>query len=158
MQVDAVANPSGAPRLQEIVRLLGRKLGMLEDFQTACCGKTFAQCHALVEIGRAGSISLNDLANALGLDKSTMSRTINQLVHGGLVEREIDPEDRRYVTIGLTETGKRTYAELEESMNVYFSELYEAIPEEKREQVVESLDLLVQVFGGSQCCAKKRED
>lgn len=158
MQVDAAANPSGAPRLREIVRLLERKLGMLEDFQTACCGKTFAQCHALVEIGRAGSISLNDLANGLGLDKSTMSRTINQLVHGGLVEREIDPEDRRYVTIGLTETGKRTYAELEESMNVYFSELYEAIPEEKREQVVESLDLLVQVFGGSQCCAKKRED
>ncbi|HBF35883.1 MAG TPA: MarR family transcriptional regulator, partial [Firmicutes bacterium] len=66
--------------LREIVRILERKLGVLDDLQSSCCGVTFAQCHAIVEIGRARKISLNDLADILGLDKSTMSRTINNLV------------------------------------------------------------------------------
>ena len=35
---------------------------------------------ALVEIGRAGSISLVDLSKLLNLDNSTLSRTVNNLV------------------------------------------------------------------------------
>lgn len=91
-------NLSESDKLREIIRILERKLGILDDLQSSCCGVTFAQCHAIVEIGRASecssaqSISLNDLAEILGLDKSTMSRTINNLVNNGLVERAIDPE------------------------------------------------------------------
>jgi DNA-binding MarR family transcriptional regulator len=65
-----------------------------------------AQCHAVVEIGRAGGISLAELAGLLNLDSSTMSRTVNNLVNSGYVIRELDPKDRRYVTIELTENGR----------------------------------------------------
>ena len=82
-------------------RILERKIGVLDDIQSSCCGVTFAQCHAIVEIGRASTLSLNDLADILGLDKSTMSRTINNLVNEGLVARELDNEDRRFVRIEL---------------------------------------------------------
>ena len=63
-----------------------RKLGVLEDGEMACCGISMAQCHALVEIGRAGSISLVELAKLLDLDNSTMSRTVNNLVNSKLAE------------------------------------------------------------------------
>jgi DNA-binding MarR family transcriptional regulator len=100
-------NSNGSGRLREAVRILERKLGLLDDLQSECCGVTFAQCHAIVEIGRAGSISLNDLAEILSLDKSTMSRTINNLVTTDLATREIDPKDRRYVMIQLTASGRK---------------------------------------------------
>ena len=58
-----------AKQLREMIRLLERKLGALDDFQVSCCDITMAQCHALVEIGRAGSISLNELAELLNLEK-----------------------------------------------------------------------------------------
>ncbi|HBG22772.1 MAG TPA: MarR family transcriptional regulator, partial [Peptococcaceae bacterium] len=60
---------------------------------------TYSQCHTLVEIGRKRCLSINELADLLGLDKSTMSRTVNTMVEQGLVTREPDPADRRYVNI-----------------------------------------------------------
>ena len=138
--------------LREIVRLLERKLGVLDDIESSCCGVTFTQCHAIVEIGRAQSISLNELADLLGLDKSTMSRTINNLVQDDLVSREIDAKDRRYITIQLTSKGMESFHEIEEKMRVYFEQIYQAIPEAKRAQVVESLQLLLQVIPETNCC------
>lgn len=145
---------NNADVLREIVRVLERKLGVLDDLQSSCCGMTFSQCHALVEIGRAQSISLNDLADLLGLDKSTMSRTINNLVENDLVAREIDSEDRRYITIQLTPKGRQSFQEIETGMGAYFSQIYQSIPEAKREQVIESLQLLALAMSENDCCKK----
>jgi len=146
----------GAKKLREIVRILERKLGALDEIKSSCCGVTLAQCHAIVEIGRAESLSLNDLANILGLDKSTMSRTVSSLVLGKLVTQEINPEDRRYVTIRLTESGSRIYREIEESMDKYFKKVFNTILEEKRKQVLESLELLVKALARNERCRKER--
>ena len=140
--------------LREIVRVLERKLGVLDDLQSSCCGVTFAQCHAIVEIGRSGSISLNDLADVLGLDKSTMSRTINNLVENDLVVREIDPTDRRYITIRLTAKGVQSFHEIETGMRVYFTQIFQSIPEAKRDQVIESLQILIKAISENDCCHK----
>jgi DNA-binding MarR family transcriptional regulator len=145
---------NNADVLREIVRVLERKLGVLDDLQSSCCGMTFSQCHALVEIGRAQSISLNDLADLLGLDKSTMSRTINNLVENDLVAREIDSGDRRYITIQLTPKGRQSFQEIETGMGAYFTQIYQSIPEAKREQVIESLQLLVLAMSENDCCKK----
>lgn len=152
-------NQTGPGRLRETIRQLERKLGMLNDLQSACCGITFAQCHAIVEIGRAGTLSLSDLADILGLDKSTMSRTINNLVNDGLVFRDLDTEDRRYVRIKLTENGQKIFEEIEATMKLYFEKVYGAIPVNKQEQVLESMVLLVKAFltNGS-CTSTRRED
>lgn len=145
-------NLTGPQKLLETIRLLERKLGMLDDIQSACCEITFAQCHAIVEIGRVGTLSLNDLADILGLDKSTMSRTINNLVNDGLVFRDVDKEDRRYVRIELAENGQKIFEGIEETMKLYFNKVYGSLPGNKREQVIESLDLLLNALGEHECC------
>ena len=139
-------------RLRELVRLLERKLGLLEDAGLSCCPVSFAQCHALIEIGRAGNISLIDLAVKLNLDNSTMSRTVNNLVNSSLAERETDPLDRRYVTIKLTEEGRNQFAAIEDSMGSYYSRIYQNLPEAKRAQVLESIDLLINAMEDGDCC------
>ena len=74
-------------QFREIIRTLEKKIGVLNDSELSCCGITLAQCHALVEIGRAESISLNELAGQMSLDNSTMSRTVNNLVNSGMAIR-----------------------------------------------------------------------
>lgn len=134
---------NASKQLREMIRLLERKLGILEESNVECCKITMAQCHALVEIGRAKNISLNDLAELLNLENSTMSRTVNNLVNSDLVKRDIDPKDRRYVTISLTEGGMKIFEEIENSMNAYFKKVYNSIPDDKRSQVIESIQLLI---------------
>ena len=139
-------------QLRELIRILERKLGVLEDGEMACCGISMAQCHALVEIGRAGSISLVDLAGLINLDTSTMSRTVNNLVNNNMAERELNPSDRRYVTIRLTPEGLEQFHGIESSMGSYFMKIYSAIPAEDRAQVLESLQILLKAIAKSDCC------
>lgn len=146
----------GAKKLREIVRILERKLGVFDEIKSSCCGVTLAQCHAIVEIGRAESLSLNDLANILGLDKSTVSRTVSGMILGKLITQEINPEDRRHVIIQLTERGSRIYRKIEESMDKYFKEVFNAIPKKKREQVLESLELFVKALAENEDSKKER--
>lgn len=138
--------------LRELIRVLERKLGILEKSEVSCCGVTFAQCHAIVEIGRAESISLNELAEMLNLDSSTMSRTVNNLVNDDLAERELDTKDRRYVTIKLTGKGLKIFENIEENMGIYFQKITQSIPENKVKQVIESLELLLDAIKKSNCC------
>jgi DNA-binding MarR family transcriptional regulator len=132
----------GSGALRELIRILVRDLGVLEKNDASCCEVSLAQCHAIVEIGRKGKISLVDLASMLGLDKSTMSRTINNLVESNLVIRDLDMENRRYVIIQLTEKGSSVFRNIEESMYEYYNSIFNLIPENKRNQVIESLQLL----------------
>ena len=142
----------GSETLRELIRILVRDLGILEKSDISCCGVTLTQCHAVVEIGRKGKISLVDLAGLLGLDKSTMSRTINNLVELDLVLRDLDVENRRYVIIQLTENGENIFKNIEDSMNGYYKNIFNSIPENKRNQVMESIQLLTNAVENNDCC------
>lgn len=142
----------GSHFLRELTRTLVRSLGVLEKSEVSCCGITVSQCHAIVEIGRKQGITLNELAELLSLDKSTMSRTINNLVEAGHVERELHPEDRRFITLQLTQGGLKIFEEIEGGMEAYFSNIFASIPQEKRSIVIESLELLIDAVKDNKCC------
>ncbi len=137
--------------LRELLRVLVRHLGLLEKSEAGCCGITLSQCHAVVEIGRRGSMNLNDLADLMEVDKSTMSRTINALVEAGMVTRALDNIDRRYVVIQLTKDGQRFFENTETSMERYYQTILNRIPADKRDGVIESLTLLTSAIGHDTC-------
>jgi len=143
------------------VRLLIRRLGLLEKSEASCCGVTLAQCHALVEIGRVGQISLNELAEILCLDKSTVSRSVDNLAGAGLVVRETDPRDRRFLVLGLSAKGREVQADIEDRMTAYFAAVLSNIPPSDRDQVIRSLGLLAQAArntlpGPSPACGRQQ--
>jgi len=142
--------------LREIVRILVRNLGLLEKTEAGCCGVTLAQCHAIVEIGRVKEISLNSLAELLNLDKSTMSRTVDNLVKQNLVLREVHSENRRYIKIILTENGEEIYKGIEKNMEDYYKRVISLVPSEKREQVLDSLQILVDIVKVNKCWRERR--
>jgi DNA-binding MarR family transcriptional regulator len=58
--------------------------------------------------GRTG-VRASDVAQALGLDKSTVSRGLSQLETLGLIERVGDPDDGRARLLRLTEIGAERF-------------------------------------------------
>ncbi len=134
------------PFFRESVRKLERILGLLHDGEMSCCGITLAQCHALVEIGRTRAISLNALAALLNLDNSTTSRTVQNLVSVGLARRELDPRDRRAVVIALASEGEVLFQKVECMVTDQFEKVWSRIPNDKRNQVAESLHLLLEAM------------
>jgi DNA-binding MarR family transcriptional regulator len=78
-------------------------LGKLEADRV---GVTVVQLKALYRISINPDISLGELAEKLRLTNSTVSGVIDRLVQSELVERIIPPENRRAISIHLTEKGK----------------------------------------------------
>ncbi len=137
---------TAAQRLREGLRELVRALGVLEKNEAGCCELSLGQCHAVVEIGRAGTLSLIRLAALLDLDKSTVSRMVEKLVQEGMLERRENAADRRYNELCLTQTGKLAYRKVESQMDVYFATVLDKILPEKRALALEGIELLVQAF------------
>ena len=85
------------------------------------------QCDALLEIEARGETTIADLSDAIRLDKSTLSRTIDTLVELGHVARSPDPSDRRYNLLTLTPEGRaaceRINATSDESARSVFNEI-----------------------------------
>jgi DNA-binding MarR family transcriptional regulator len=144
---------------REKLRQLEREIGWQLKSDSECCGVTRVQCHIILEIGKTGETSVVDLANVLGLDTSTLSRHINGMVTAGLVDRVLNPKDRRYVSISLTEQGQKVYQTIEDICNKQYKRVFELIPRGKHAQVLESFTMLVNaVFEARKtenisCCA-----
>jgi DNA-binding MarR family transcriptional regulator len=139
------------------MRKVQRSLGWLSKNDAACCGITVAQCHALLEIGSSDGIALNDLASALNLDTSTISRTIDNMVRDSLVERKANPDDRRYVDLSLTDTGQKIFDDINSTFDQFYADLFHSIPTEKHQQVIESIDLLAKALSQTKnntCCKR----
>ncbi len=141
--------------LREGIRVLVRNLGLLERSESGCCGVTLAQCHAIVEIGRSDETNLNNLTELLNLDKSTMSRTIDNLVNQSLALRQTRTENRRYISIKLTEKGYEIFKSIEKSMEDYYSNIISLVPGDKKDQVLESLHILTDIVKTNKCCDGK---
>jgi DNA-binding MarR family transcriptional regulator len=105
-----------------------------------------SQAHALQVLGEGEGIPQQALAEALGLDKSTTSRLVNQLVERGWVAKSVNPQNRREVQLGLTEKGRGALAELHLAASGRFEAIWTQIPPERRPQVLESLSLLTDIL------------
>jgi len=132
--------------LKEKLRTIERVLGWEIGDQTECCGLTVSQRAVIVEVGSKGQTSLVDLAQSLGQDTSTLSRTINGLFNIGLVRREVKPEDRRYITLTLSEQGDAALRRIDDLGDEYFREVLAAIPADKHKKIVDSFSLLAEAL------------
>lgn len=139
--------------VREIFQVLVRRFGLLQKDGAQCCGISVVQSHVLYELQKRPNISLNELADLLSTDTSTLSRQVHQLVEMELVNRLPDPKDRRYVVLSLTPKGEEQQNEIAAYMETYVTNIFANIPEEKRDQVLESLQLMNEAIRQSaDCC------
>lgn len=85
----------------------------LEDYSRSVerrFGLTGPQLWALWELGRNGPLSLKDLAAKMHLDSSTVTGVVDRLVVKNLMLRTPDAEDRRRISLVLSEKGQEIFA------------------------------------------------
>ena len=141
------------------LRVLEREVEISMTSEAGCCGVTFAQCHLLLEVERRQRTSVTELASALELDKSTLSRTVEAAVRAGLIDRSVDPLNRRQQIVCLTDLGRQTAESINSRCDASYTRLFDFIPRDKRPLVVEAVALLARAMRlkrrnpGAACCA-----
>lgn len=126
---------------REYTRELERNLENMNQSDCCQCNVNTLQCFLVVEIGRQPGICIKDLAQSLKLDKSGISRAIEELVQKGFVLREPSKKDRRCVILTLTKDGETRFNQIENDMDKKFKEVFSYIDKEKQDMVLEALQL-----------------
>ena len=129
-------------KFRENIRHIERELS-IQINDTCCEGVTLAQCHTLLEVYLHNSINLNELSEKLYLDKSTVSRTVDSLVKNGTVNRVIPEENRRKVTISLTNRGNSICRQINRDSDAYFDTIIESIPAGDLPVFLRSFEIMV---------------
>lgn len=127
---------------RQLLRRFERELFM-QNSDSCCSGVTLAQCHTLLEIESKGKESVTELAKTIGLDKSTVSRTIDGLVTIGLVDRTIPAENRRMATIQLTDAGKNICKSINSTNDKQFEEVLSVLTDTEQTNLIQILEKVI---------------
>lgn len=98
--------------VSELVRVY-----QFRDRDTICCHDiSVTQCYALEMLVEHGPQRSQALAAILRLDKSTTSRVVDALVRKGYVDRLVDGDDARAVSLRVTRQGRALHDRIQEEM------------------------------------------
>ena len=134
-----------AEEMQRITKRLLRTYQLRDRKQICCFNLSVSQCYTVDALGEEGVMTMRELAFRMDLDRSTMTRIVDQLVKKGMVARHLSEEDRRICCVRLTKKGHQCYLELRSRFLAFQKAILEKIPSESREQVIEALQQLHEV-------------
>jgi|SRR5947209_3433838 len=90
-----------------------------------------------------GEHTQTELADMVGLDKTTMVVAIDELERTGLAERRPSPGDRRARVIAVTAAGRRKVEEADAVKERLQAEVLESLPPSERRALLDALGALV---------------
>lgn len=118
--------------IRETLRRFERELNIQNE---NCCntGISLGQCHMVLDIEALNNTSVTELAEIQNLDKSTVSRSVDNLYKKDLINREINPDSRRQSIISLSDKGKHVCADINKINNEFFKCVFNDLDQEEFE-------------------------
>lgn len=98
----------------------------------------------LVRVLDQGPRTLTDLAAELQMSASAATQLVSRLEETGLVEKEVDAEDRRVRHLRLTHSGCSHMAARRKSRVEQITRALERVQPDRRDAIVEALEELVE--------------
>jgi MarR family transcriptional regulator, transcriptional regulator for hemolysin len=99
--------------------------------------------HSVLMTAMTGELTQSEIAQAVGLDKTTMVVTVDELEAAGLAERRPSKSDRRARVIAVTRAGRSKAAEGQAVVERTQREVLQTLPAREREALVGGLNRLV---------------
>jgi DNA-binding MarR family transcriptional regulator len=115
--------------------------------QEADTGLSPSQQSALGTIELHGPITLGDLAAAEQVTPPTITKVIARLEEDGLVDRTVDPTDRRIVRVSATHEGRRRLEDSRARRNAFLAVRLEELGPDAVRRLHDAIDALEELVG-----------
>jgi DNA-binding MarR family transcriptional regulator len=126
-----------AARLRLSATRLARRLR-----QQADSGFTLTQLSALAVIDGHGPLTLGALAELERVAPPSITKVVTKLEAEGLVERAIDPADRRVTYVTTTRAGRDLLAESRRRKTTWLTARIRELPADEQARLADALDVL----------------
>lgn len=104
---------------------------------------TTTQYTVLVAAAERDGLSQQDIINATGIDRSTVSQVVQLLIRKGLLKRRRTRHDARAYAVSVTESGRRILDASEPIISRVEKELVEALPATRAKTFIANLRAIV---------------
>lgn len=104
------------------------------------------QKQVLMAILRSTENNMTDLSQQIGLEKSTLTRTIDSLIDEGLVSRSYGIQDRRSIKCTLTEKGLDIASKLDQIMRKHIDDILSDLSEDEKIELYDNLSRSVNLL------------
>jgi DNA-binding MarR family transcriptional regulator len=101
------------------------------------------RAHMVLSTALGGELTQGEIARRVGLDKTTMVVTVDELEKAGLAERRPSRHDRRARVIAVTDAGRQKVHEAEEIAARIRADVLGVLGDEEREVFLGALSRLV---------------
>ena len=114
-------------------------------FERALAGLdlTLSQWRAMSTVRRFGSCGMSELSAFTAVDRTTLTRSVDQLVRRGLVARETPASDRRQVRLSLTPEGQAMYDRAVLQLLSFNRSALEGVDEARRREISRGLATII---------------
>jgi MarR family transcriptional regulator, transcriptional regulator for hemolysin len=99
--------------------------------------------HSVLATAMSGEHTQTEIARMVGLDKTTMVVTVDELEAAGLAERRASQTDRRARVIAVTKAGERKVREAEVILDSVREDVLSTLPDSERKVFLRALGRLV---------------
>ncbi len=127
-------------RLSVLSSTISRTLARLYERRF---GITVGEWRVIANLARHGPLSANGVCDRSAMDKVQVSRAVAKAVDGGLIDRSIDPYDRRRSILTLTAKGRSVHDQVLPLAREYQDHLRTALDDEEHAQFLEMLSRLL---------------
>lgn len=117
--------------LHDVARLMRKRF----EQNARGLGLTRSQCQVLAHLARNEGIQQSGLADILEVEPITLTRLLDRLEEGGLVERRLHPTDRRIRQLYLTDKAHPLLADIFTIGAATRGEALEGVAEEDRDRL-----------------------
>jgi len=93
----------------------------------------------LMALLKVEKLTMKELTEKIGKDKSTVTALVDKLIKQGYVEKTKDVEDNRVVFVSLTEKGRELKPMFDAISQELISMVYKDIPQSEREGLINTL-------------------
>jgi len=93
----------------------------------------------LFRLLKQGAMTQVEIGTLMMRDKTTITRRVDGLVKKQLVERNPDPDDRRYYRIALTAAGNRALEAMIPLVRDFQQEVFSDIPDKEKATTIQTL-------------------
>lgn len=136
--------PAPEPLASDLCWLLARASHALTTEMTAALEDSgiSPREHSVLATAMTGDFTQTELARIVGLDKTTMVVTLDELEAAGLAERRQSSKDRRARVIVVTEAGAEKVKEAEAILDRVRADVLAVLPEPDRNVFLQALGKL----------------
>jgi DNA-binding MarR family transcriptional regulator len=122
--ITAVVDDISVDRLRTALTRISRRINR----QVSAEGLTATQLSVLSTVVHRGPLGLKELAEVEGVNPTMLSRIVGKLEVAGLIERQVDADDRRAARVAVTTAGARLHRRVLSKRSALLAERLAELP------------------------------